>query len=263
MARVTQLGPVVEAFIQKMIRHLDDIERERRWSKRMLRVKNHSGRVVEQGKKIGSIYHAYTPIFFHYFEEGYLKISLYDDLKEKNEVINVLAREIIRQVGEQSPNASTTFIVHCGLEAHHFVPANLLERWPLLQHIFDQKYRMPAVNLTRLEHRGNLMLLARLREEGTSLPGILEHLPPEQRLESVTTALANIDKDVRAAFPGELKGERMRTATKRLLDEIEKLYEERFTKLMDTSRDFDGDNNWTMRKWFKEIGNVIATTPVD
>ena len=102
-------------------------------------------------------------------------------------------------------------------------------------------------------------LFAQLRSEG-SLPGILRNVPKEQQAESITTALNRLVKNFRENAPpvSSLEGERKLTL--QIIDEIEKLYDDRFPKMLDQSVDLgQGRSQWTIRRWMDETRQSVKT----
>ena len=262
MPRVTKLDTEIETFVKHLMAQLDEIEKGMRRSKKVLHLPNPSGKLVQMGKKIGAWHYANISIYLAHLDELYLRVSLYGDLALKNKTANNLAGRIARRAGNLSDDVSTAVIVHIGIEAHHFIPQTLLKDWPFLGTVFPDPNIMPAVNLTKLEHRGNLKLMEKLRNAEDPLPGILGKLPPGQRLESVTTAINEVVERIRNKYPGPLPIEQERSATLELLDEIEKVYDNRFPGFLEKARDLQGDSAWTMKKWFAKTRNNIATVPM-
>lgn len=259
MPPINKLDPLIETLVNQIMKHLDDIEKERRRAKSILRLRKPSGDLVANGKKIGAWYYELTSIYLAHLDELYLKISLYKDLATKNKTANGMAGRLARRASKLSDSAATSVVVHIGIEAHHFIPQTLLKDWRFLALVFKDPNIMPAVNLTKLEHRGSLKIMEKLRKQGDPLPGILGNLPADQRLESITTAINNVVKRVRDDFPtGPLTFEQERTATITLLKEIEKVYDARFPELMGASMDLEGDNAWNMRKWFEKTRRAVA-----
>ena len=259
MPKPTVLDDATQEFVEVVKKHLDVVDRRYRPSRKKLHLKNSTGKVTLNGKKIGAWYYRNISIYLSYLDERYLKMGLYGNLSQANKEANEMAGRISKQAAKISDDAATSVVVHMGIEAHHFIPQTLLKDFPMLASIFPDKYSMPAVNITSLEHRGSAKLFAQLRSEG-SLPGILRNVPKEQQAESITTALNRLVKNFRENAPpvSSLEGERKLTL--QIIDEIEKLYDDRFPKMLDQSVDLgQGRSQWTIRRWMDETRQSVKT----
>lgn len=262
MPKPTVLDDLVLDFVKLFERHLDFVERRYRRARRKLTLGKPNGNLTLRASRIGAWYYKEISIYLSHLDELYLRIGLYGDLVPVNKEANAMAGRLMKQAAKLSDDAATSVVVHIGLEAHHFIPQTVLKDFPILGIIYRDEKIMPAINLTKLEHRGSLNLLARLKESG-SMPGILRNVPEGQRAESVTKALNDLVSEVRRAAPDSSSVEAERAVTKKLLDEIEKLYDERFPNMLDQSVDLGEDRRaWSMRQWIKETRSTVDTIPL-
>jgi hypothetical protein len=213
--------------------------------------------LVGKAKKVGPWLYRDISLFFSHLEELYLKIDFYDSLVLDNKEANAVAGKIFAQLEKLGSDIAASAAVHTGLEAHHFIPQTLLKDFPVLRLVFRDEKIMPAVNLTRLEHRGSLAMLARFASEGP-LPGVLGDIPNGQRIESVTTGLNKLVSDLRKAAPPNPTKLQERAITKQLLQEIEKLYDNRYPRLLDHGVDLNGTGpGWTTRTWLRKAMEFV------
>ena len=262
MPKPTVLDDLTLDLVKLFERHLDLVERRYRRARRKLTLEKPDGNLTVKSRRIGAWFYRDISIYLSHLDELYLRIGLYGDLRPVNQEARAMAGGLMKQAAELSDDVADSVVVHIGLEAHHFIPQNVLKDFPILKIIYPNENIMPAVNLTRLEHRGSLELLARLKESG-SMPGILRNVPEGQRAESVTKALNDLVSEVRRAAPGSSSVEAERAVTKKLLDEIEKLYDKRFPNMLDQSVDLgEGRRAWSVRQWIKETCSTVDTIPL-
>lgn len=133
------------------------------------------------------------------WNESYLKIGIYLDLRDANKPLNTAARGLV--IGDEllSDRAVTAAVrrevvqrnVHGLLEAHHIIPEGLVfptdGRVPFkkLCAIFGDAEHMDAINLSQFVHRGNAKAIAAMSGE------TLADLGLDYTHRSVTTTLKN------------------------------------------------------------------------
>lgn len=261
MPKPTVLDDLVLDFVKLFERHLDLVERRYRRARRKLTLGKPNGNLTVRASRIGAWYYREISIYLSHLDELYLRIGLYGDLVPVNKEANAMAGRLMKQAAKLSDDAATSAVVHIGLEAHHFIPQTVLKDFPILKIIYPDEKIMPAINLTKLEHRGSLKLLERLKESG-SLPGILRNVPEGQGTESVTKALNDLVSKVRQEVVSS-SVEAEREITKKLLNEIEKLYDQRFPNMLDQSVDLgEGRRRWSMREWIQKTRSTVDTIPL-
>lgn len=248
-------------LIKHMRRQIDLIRRMH--AGRKMKYVLRGGRVVTHMDEVAQLLRLLTREYTQHVSRLHLRIAFHEDLLLTNKAANEAGTKVLKAIERFSRRADgvdPVVLRILSLEAHHFIPATSLRRYPFLRFIFPDTSTglpnpgmMPAVNLLRLEHQGPQHLIAQVANQ----VGVLGSRRAQPLTVSMTTRLNRIAEEV-SALPGLNDKDQALTYLRR----IEAFYDTEYpdvgggTKLLDMATDLPGQMaGWTARDWIIHVRN--------
>jgi hypothetical protein len=206
-----------------------------------------------------------TRLYLRRVSDLHLQIAFHGDLLHINKAANAAGQDIMDVLENVAGGADEVDpIVRrvLSIEAHHFIPATSLRRYPFLRFIFPDTpsglpnpAMMPAVNLLTLEHRGPQHLISQAANQVGVLGNRAKPLTA-----NMTTRLNRIAEDV-----STLSNLNEKQQALHYLFKIEEFYDSEYPdvgggiKLLDMATDRPGQMaGWSARDWIRELRNAAV-----